>query len=877
LTVAQDSNSARQTKRHTVAIFGFFLSGFSGLIYEVCWIRMASLVFGSTIFALSTVLAVFFFGLALGSYWFGRIGQRSDHPLRLFAGLELAIGLLALISPHAFDAVDALYGVVFRSWGDQFAILTTARILLISLVLLPPTVLMGGTLPLFCRHFVVDESRIANSVALLYGVNTLGAAVGCATTGFLLLPEIGVRAAIWVGFCLNLIVGIGVISLRLRGCPIDRTAEREKPTEISARDRGVVGLLVFLSGFVVLGNEVLWTRYLALLVRNTVYTYTTTLTVVLAGIVLGSVLIGRCSDRWKSRPYIFGLLQVTSGILVLAAMLLPPSFWDLVGYEKWWIYLVVLLPPAVLTGASFPLAVRLVVVDPSAASSGVGGLTAINTLGGIAGSLLVGFIILPVAGLHRTLLCMSALGLVTGFVAWALLDCGGSRLRRRAVAVGACAIWLGLPVALGTRIPADFLAHGGELIAYREGLNSNLAVLGNGSNRTLEIDLLWQGTDANTHQAVVADHLLLLHPNPRRVLVVGVGAGKMPERALSYDVDELDCVDIEPAVFDVIRDHFDARWMTDPRVGLIRADGRSFLVHTPKRYDAIAIEVGQISRPGIAFFDTAEFYRSVRTKLTPGGLLTQFVPLAWLTPEQFRSVVATFIDSFPQASLWYNTWELILMGTNGEETNFDTSRLELLTGNPEIRRQLRYAHWGGRKYNLNRPEVFLASFLSGPKGLAAMAGAALIHDDRPILDHAVFDSSITDVVDLIRENLQPVDRWLDLAAVDPSPDPGVIEKIREKNLDDLLASALIRRANAIRFKGSIEQRVQLLAEAVQHNPESFQAQRKYGDVLMQQQRLDEARSAYKAALRIKQGNAYVRNALDQLEAEARNERAGPEP
>jgi spermidine synthase len=244
----------------------------------------------------------------------------------------------------------------------------------------------------------------------------------------------------------------------------------------------------------------------------------------------------------------------------------------------------------------------MAVADPTAASSGVGRLTAINTLGGIAGSLLVGFVALPLAGLHRTLFCMSGLSLMTGFVAWTLLDRGESQHRRRAAAAGAFAIWLGLPVVLGTRIPADFLAHGGEPIAYREELNSNLAVLGIGASRTLEIDLLWQGNSVNTHQAVVADHLLLLHPNPQRVLVIGVGTGQMPMRVLSYDVDELDCVDIEPAVFDVIRDHFDARWMTDPRVELIRADGRNFLVHTPKRYDAIAIEIGQIARPGIAFF-----------------------------------------------------------------------------------------------------------------------------------------------------------------------------------------------------------------------------------------------------------------------------------
>ena len=213
---------------------------------------MASLVFGSTLFALSTVLAVFFLGLALGSYWFGRIGQRSDHPLLLFAGVELSVGVMALLSIPAFDAVNALYGIAFRAWGDQWVVLTLVRVLLISLVLLPPTVLMGGTLPLFCRRFVVDESRIANSIALLYGVNTLGAAAGCAATGFLLLPEIGVRAAIGVGFVLNLIVAIGVISLRLRSRPIVRAEKSPRPLEPSNRRRRVVGLLVFISGFIVL-------------------------------------------------------------------------------------------------------------------------------------------------------------------------------------------------------------------------------------------------------------------------------------------------------------------------------------------------------------------------------------------------------------------------------------------------------------------------------------------------------------------------------------------------------------------------------------------------------------------------------------------------
>ena len=194
--------------QHITALICFFLSGFAGLVYEVAWIRQAALLFGSTTFAVSAVLAVFFLGLAIGAYLFGRVGQRSSRPLILFAYIEIGLGVLALISPYAFDFADFLYGIAYRLLSDVPFLRFTIRLLLVALVVLPPTVLMGGTLPLFCRQYSRNSGRIARAVGLLYGVNTLGAALGCAATGFVFLPDLGLRGAVYIGVVCNILSGL---------------------------------------------------------------------------------------------------------------------------------------------------------------------------------------------------------------------------------------------------------------------------------------------------------------------------------------------------------------------------------------------------------------------------------------------------------------------------------------------------------------------------------------------------------------------------------------------------------------------------------------------------------------------------------------------
>jgi spermidine synthase len=796
-------------RKDLIAGISFFLSGCAGLIYEVCWIRKASLVFGSTSYAVSTVLAVFFLGLALGSYSLGRIAQKTERPLRLFAVIEFAVGALALASLFAFGILDGIYGVAYRAFSQHFALLILLRFVLVSLVLLPPTILMGGTLPLFCRQYVHDGSSIARSVGFLYGLNTLGAAFGCVMTGLVFLPGLGMFASVCIGASLDLAVALAAGFLGLRAHVHIQAPSQDVPPW-KERNHAVVSLLLFLTGFVALGNEVLWARHMALLIQNTVYTYTLTLAAVLVGIVLGSAAAALRSDRSKSRAFWFGSLQIATGLVTLGSMLIPAAFWARFDPLPLTTYFFLLLPPAVLSGAIFPLGVRMVLEDPAFAGISVGRLSAINTVGGIAGSLAVGFVLLPAFGQQSTLLFTTGLSLSGGFIAWILLDCSFSRIARGVAVTVSFIAWLVLPAASGTRLPVDLLVHDktvDKLIAYREGLASDLAVIRRlrTGTKVMEINRLWQGQDRKNHQIMAAHVPMLLHSDPHSVLLVGAGAGQTASRFLMYRIDRLDCVDIEPAVFDVIREYFDSAWMNDRRVRLIRDDGRNYIAHTRNRYDVISIEVGQISRPGVPFFYTSEFYARANERLTPGGFLVQFVPLPFFPVEQFRSVVATFLHTFPESFLWYNTQEMLLIGVKTSHLELRGERLVLLredpSGDNEVRHDLRMTFLGDPRYGMHQLPVFLGSFITGPDGLARLsAGAPLYHDDRPVLDYAVSKVKKTDtnevpIVTLLRKHLEPVGQFIDLSLDDGERE--MIEDVQKKDLENLVTRALTRRADLL--------------------------------------------------------------------------------
>jgi hypothetical protein len=360
-----------------------------------------------------------------------------------------------------------------------------------------------------------------------------------------------------------------------------------------------------------------------------------------------------------------------------------------------------------------------------------------------------------------------------------------------------------------------------------------------------------------------------LHPEARRVLVVGVGAGQTPARFLLHPIERLDAVDIEPAVFDLIRPHFASAWMDDPRVRLLREDGRSYVAHGAGRYDVISLEVGQVFHPGAASFYTADFYRRARERLEPGGMLCQFMPLPFFSVDSFRAALATFLASFPSSMLWYNTSELLLIGVDGDGYGeISTSRLEATLAAPAVRDDLGFSYWGGPAYWLRDPDVFLAGFLAGPAGLARVAaGAPILTDDRPVLDYASTDVRDTDVnelpiVDLLRAHLDPPAALLK-GPLDPRRSAEIV-RVRARNLDDVAASALARRAEALQSTAAPGQLAAMLAEAASRNPENVRIQRLLGDALALAGRPDDAQASYERALTLDPGNAHVHRGLGAL-------------
>jgi spermidine synthase len=868
--------------RDGVVGLAFFASGAAGLVYELCWIREASAIFGGTTLAASSVLAVFFAGLALGSALFGRIAERLVRPLRAFVALELAVAALAVLTPLAFAAAAPLFGSLYRATAPGSLALFAGRLALVAAILLPPTLLMGGTLPLLCREYVRRDARVAGPVGWLYGINTLGALAGCLLCGLWWLPAFGLARSLQLAAGLGVAAAVGVaLALRGRRSRVEPQRSSEgtgarRLAQEQTRPR-LVAALVFVTGFAAVGGQVMWIRFLALVLPNGVHATTFTLAAVLAGIAAGGVLAAAVGDRLRRPLSAFAALQLAWAVAVVFALHLPvatlrelarplgaadPGLAFLAGFGP----CALLALPALLSATGLPLAVRIAGAQARGASRRVGVLFALNTLGGIAGSLVVGFYALPRLGLEPVLAGLSGVSLLAGAIAagWA----AGREVRTRAVAAVAvaCAVgtWMVLPRWLGTALPDDHLLDpGDELVALREGREGNVAVIRHAGQLTLEIDRWWQGQRAANHQRVAAHLPALLHGAPRRALVVGLGAGQTPSRLLLHEsLERLDCVEIEPAVIEVVRDHFEgAAWLDDPRVRLFAEDGRAFVAHGEGRYDLISLELGQVFRPAVAPFYHQDFYARAAARLAPGGLLSQFVPLAFFAPAELRRAIASFLAVFPASSLWYNSSELLLIGAREPLAAIDAGRLLRALARPAIRADLDFSHWGGADRALHRPEVLLGGFLLGPPELHELAaGAAPFRNDRPELAYltsawAPDPAREIASAELLARHLTPVEQ-LPGALVPSLLALGALEvdALREVQALDaaaLIADARLRELDAAGADGRLDALEEHLRRVHPRNPEHARLNRTLGELSLRRRSYDEAIGFLDAALAAK--------------------------
>jgi spermidine synthase len=375
------------------------------------------------------------------------------------------------------------------------------------------------------------------------------------------------------------------------------------------------------------------------------------------------------------------------------------------------------------------------------------------------------------------------------------------------------------------------------LIAYREGVRSHLAVVDSEFGLRLEIDQHWQGDQDSSHLLMAAHMPALLHRDPQTVLVVGLGPGRTASRFLMHDIKRLDCVEIERELLDVVRRYFDSSWMDDPRVSFIIEDGRNYLTYTDATYDLISIEVGQVFRPGAASFYSREFYLRARDRLNPGGVISQFVPLHFFDVDEFRTVTATFLSVFPDSILWYNTYELLLIGGVDHQPVLSENRLAQIEANKNLHDDLEFSYWNGPDHHLNRQPVLLASFLAGPDGLAKMVGDAEIYeDDRPFLEYSTvrqrfgqqsldyiedFVRRQTDHADLIRGHVDPVQMVVERRL---SPDEiEAVHKTRLQNIGAIGARGHLTAADFFRFRNEMDQAIEHYRAALQRLPEHAEA------------------------------------------------------
>jgi len=627
------------------------VSGAAALVYQAVWLRWFGRLFGGTAYAASATLCAFFAGQAIGAAVFGRVAARARRPLAGYASIEVGAALLALAVPLAFRLYDPIYAALYAGFADRRGVFVAIKFALALGLMLPPAVLLGGTLPLLATAYVRDPRRLGAAGGLLYAVNTLGAAAGSAA-GVLWLPDaVGVPATYAVAIGLGLAAAAG--ALALAGSPGPPTLAPASPQDRAPR---ILLGVAFASGFGTLALEVLLMQALSQVFDQSVYSTGAVLVVVLLALAAGAALVAASEGRIRARP-LLGAALAAQAILLFA---LPGTTWSLSGLGAAGparlgsgLAVSALLggPPLLVGAVVLPLTFRL--AAGGSVGRRLGGLLAANTLGGIAGSLSASFLFLDRLGLW---LSIAALGL--GYGAAALVLAGGAReraLRAAAVGLGAAVFATGWsPLAL----PAVALEPGDRLVATRVGANGVVSVIDSAWGRRMKLNNHYTLEGAGKLSALKArtGHIpLLLHRNPKRVLFVGSATGSTASAAVLHPVEQIVLVEIVPEVQEMA-----ALWFADrnrgvhrdPRTRLVVEDGRNHLRATRERYDVVVADLFSPWNPGIGSLYTREHFEAVREHLAPGGVFCQWLPLYQHTEATFDAVAATFLAVFPDAVAW---------------------------------------------------------------------------------------------------------------------------------------------------------------------------------------------------------------------------------
>lgn len=754
----------------------FFLSGAAGLVYQVVWLRQLTLIFGATAYASSAVLSTFMGGLALGSYWAGRRADRwLRPPLQTYGLLELGIAAYATGIPWLLTTLTPLLGIAWRLGADRhFVLLALVKFLAIAVLILPATTLMGATLPVLSRVAAATSRSVGGGVGSLYAANTFGAVAGTVSAAFIALPWFGMSRTLSVNIALNAAVGVvaWVAGRRAPALPAPEVSGEPAPVSRSEAGSNSLVLAFAASGCAAMVLEVAWTRGIGLVLGSSVYAYASMLTAFLIGLASGAACAVRFLRRRRATDprLVLAMILGAGGLFsfgtAYAIQSLPRLFAEIYfrfnpPAEGWWLAqlglsLIVMFPTTFVLGWVFPLVLEAAGGTRGGVAASVGRIYAANTLGTIVGAAAGGFLLVPLLGVGTTLVSVAVLQLALG----AALAPGARARGRTAVTVAALAGALGcialrpgwdvLLMNSGVYMNIqDFDREAGwsafvrtvrkdsEIVLARDGLTASVLVARQPAAKNLYLAVNGK-TDASSRvdleTQLMAGHIpLLLHPSPRDVLVVGLASGISVGAVAAHPVDRIRVVEVEAAMIDAARlfGPYNGNVLDDPRLAISVNDARNELQFNSSTYDVI---ISEPSNPWMTVASncfTEDFFRIAKTRLRQGGVFGQWIQTYSLAPEQLRSIIAAFRQSFPQVVVFETLKgiDLLLVGSD-RPLVLDTETLEVRMSELQVRLDL--ARVGARSaYDL------VGMVQTGGSALEpVLAGARVNTDDNGYVEFA---------------------------------------------------------------------------------------------------------------------------------------------
>jgi spermidine synthase len=762
----------------------FFFSGFSALVFETVWQRQMVHVFGASGPASTAILTSFFLGIAFGSKLGGKLLNRVQSTMRVYACIEIWIAIWGLMVPALLGWIEPLYIKLFQVTDPGFALSLTYRYLMAIMVIMPATLGMGATLPFMNRLLTDLKGQVGKGVSLAYGINTIGSVLGTLFTGFVFLRFLGIQNSLFLAASINtLIAGIAysmykIVLIRPVPPPPELT---EKQGELDGRMK-VLGCKVslypwlvsiyFFCGFIALGYEITWIRLLSIFNTQSIITFTLVLAVYLLGFSSGSLILYPYLARKVSTTRIFCLSSLGVGV---SALLLIPVFyrfpdvnWNfivgdtpdikftlttfkLITVESALTFTMIFLP-TVFMGLAYPAVCAILITDQAETAQKSGAIYYYGTLGAMFGALSIGAFVIPVVGLVWTLAILGILSSILAYGSYLAIQEPSRPFRismhsAMVIMVASFLLYgnLGHPfVSLGhlTKkgdrwvVSMKDVPRMEDIIRYKEGVTGTVMVkeIPDGSkSRLIYIDdQPVASTDLSSKvDAKMLAHLpLLLHENPKRMLSVGFGSGGTSWSMTLYDI-EADTVEIEPEVINSAHLFHEQNYgvMDEPNFSVIINDARDYLHITSRKYDAIATDATNLQYKQNANLYTVEYFQLMKDSMTEGGIAVAWIPM--IAPDEFKILLNSFATVYKDASLWYINSIItnfgILVGTN-HPLRIDLDELKEKMLIPGIKEDL-------QEIGVNHPYQFIHFMHLDNAALRRYVGNAALHtDDRPILE-----------------------------------------------------------------------------------------------------------------------------------------------